>query len=51
MCLRYSRFEREDYKEGVLLKVKEQFSITVKTRTGDYNSQLMISSTMPLRHL
>lgn len=45
--LQYSRFEREDDKEDVLLKVKEQFSITVKTTTRDCNSQVMISTAAP----
>lgn len=45
--LQYSRFEREDDKEDVLLKVKEQFSMTVKTTTRDCNSQVMISTPAP----
>lgn len=41
-------FEREEDKEDVLLKGEGQFTITVKTATGDCTSQVMIST--PAHH-
>jgi len=48
-CLQYSRFEKAEEKEDVLLEVKEQFSIPVNTTTGDCNSRVMIST--PAHHV